>query len=179
MDYFKMIRYFLYATGIFIFYVIERVPESLVYFFTGTRPLYLLPLVLVICVLENKKAGFMFCVLAGILMDLDCSYKLGFFTIILPFLSILLNVIFEKLITANFFSVNFFIFISVVLIFTLEFLFFCVFKSHKELAFEFTSFYVPKIGCTSLTIPVFYLFNKTIFMFFTKKGNKTINECAR
>lgn len=179
MDYFKIVRCFLYTTGVFVFYAIEKVPESLVYFFTGTRPLYLLPLVLVICALENKKTGFAFCVLVGILMDLDCNYKLGFFTIILPFLSILLNTAFEKLITANFFSINFFIFVSVVLIFTLEFLFFCVLKSHKETLFEFINFYIPKICYTSLTIPVFYLFNKTVFMFFSKKGNKVTNERAR
>lgn len=180
LDYFKIIRYFLYTVGIFIFYAIQRVPESLVYFFTGARPVYLVPLVLVISVLENKKAGLVFCILVGILIDLDFNYKLGFFTIILPFFSIILNKVFEKIeCKKSFISVNFLIMFSAILIFSLEFLFFCVLKNHKGILFEFLNFYIPKIGYTALTIPVFYLFNKAIFTFFNKENRVTTNERAR
>ena len=155
--------------GIIIFYAIERIPDSLVYFFTGVRPLYLIPLALVITTLEEKRASFIFSIFVGILLDLDFNYKLGFFTITLPIVSLVLNVVINKKENKKFLQTVFFIFISVLFIFSIDFFFFCILKGHKEILFELLNFYMPKLLYTSLVIPLFYLFNKTIFLFFSKK----------
>lgn len=169
MDCFKIVRYFLYTVGIIVFYALERVPDSLIYFFTGVRPVYLIPLALVITTLEEKRVGFIFSAIVGILLDLDFNYKLGFFTITLPIVSLFLNIVITKKEDRKFLPTIFFIFISVFCIFSLEFLLFCILKGHKEIFFELLNFYLPKLLYTSLTIPLFYLFNKTIFLFFSKK----------
>ena len=156
--------------GIIIFYALERVPDSLICFFTGARPVYLVPLVLVITTLEEKRVGFIFSIIVGILLDLDFNYKLGFFTIILPIVSLFLNIVITKKENRKSFLDVFFIFLFVFCIFSLEFLLFCILKGHKEILFELLNFYLPKLLYTSLTIPLFYLFNKTIFLFFSKKS---------
>lgn len=170
VDYFKIVRYFLYTVGIIIFYALDRVPDSLVYFFIGARPVYLVPLVLVITTLEEKRVGFIFSIIVGILLDLDFNYKLGFFTITLPIASLVLNIVITRKENRKSFLDVFFIFLFVFCIFSLEFLLFCILKGHKEILFELLNFYLPKLLYTSLTIPLFYLFNKTIFLFFSKKS---------
>ena len=174
-DYFKIIRYIVYSIEIVIFFAIQRVPESLMYFFTGTRPLYLIPLAFTVTVLEGKKPGFIFSIIAGVLIDLDSSFNLGFYTVILPVVSLFLNDILEKIINVNFFSATVLIFSFILVISILEILFLYITKFQKDNLLELTNLYFPRSFFTFLTIPVFYLFNRAICLIL-KKSSKVKDE---
>ena len=159
---FNVAKYFAYIFEIFIFYTIQRVPNSLIQFLFNIRPIYLLPITLVITIFEGKIVGLIFSIIVGMLLDLEFSFNLGFYTIVLGILSLLISTFFEKNIKINFFTVNILVLSSVIVVFFLEFLFFFVFKGYKDAFYALINFYLPQLGFTTLTIPLFYFFNKTI-----------------
>ncbi len=159
---FNVAKYFAYIFEIFIFYTIQRVPNSLIQFLFNIRPIYLLPITLVITIFEGKTVGLIFSIIVGMLLDLEFSFNLGFYTIVLGILSLIISAFFEKNIKINFFTVNILVLSSVIVVFILEFLFFFVFKGYKYAFYALIDFYLPQLGFTALTIPLLYFFNKTI-----------------
>ena len=159
---FNVLKYFAYIFEIFIFYTIQRVPNSLIQFLFNIRPIYLLPITLVITIFEGKTVGLIFSIIVGILLDLEFSFNLGFYTIVLGILAFVVSTFFEKNIKINFFTVNILVLSFVIVVFILKFLFFFVFKGYKDAFYALINFYLPQLGFTALTIPLFYFFNKTI-----------------
>lgn len=169
-DIFKFVRFFLYALVIVFFFTFQRVPESLVYFFTGTRPIYLVPIALSISTLEERRAGVLFSLLAGVMIDVDSSYKLGFYTILLPIISVILNNILNKRLLMNSFTSVSLIFVSVLIVCLLELILFLIFTGRGAGSFNFVVFYLKRLFYTSVSVPFFYFFNKSIFLFFRKEA---------
>ena len=160
--YFKVIKYFAYILEILVFYTIQRVPKSLTCFLFNISPVYLIPITFTITIFEGKIAGLVFSIFIGILLDLESSYNLGFYTIVLGIFALLISLFLEKAIKVNFFMANALVLSSVVAICLLEFLFFFIYKGYKDAFYALTNFYLPRLGFTAMTIPLFYFFNKTV-----------------
>lgn len=176
----KFIKYFAYSLEILIFYTIQRVPMTLTYTLLGIRPVYLIPIALVISVFEGKKVGMIFSIIVGIILDLESSFNLGFYTIALGTVAFMLGMLFEKTIKPNFITAVASVLLAMLLICILEFLFLFVFKGFREIWFALINLYLPKTFFTALTVPIFYFFNKTISNIpIDQKEQKVTNEGTR
>ncbi len=168
-DIFEFIRYFAYFLEVILFFVIQRCPATLFFSLTGTQPIYLVPIALSISILEKKSIGLLYSLMQGIIIDVDFTYKLGFYTIMLPIFSIILNSCLKKRLQMNSFVSIFLIYIFILLTSLLEPLFLSIFTEIHFGAFEYFNFYLKRSVFTLIVAPLFYLFSRAISLFLKKE----------
>ena len=158
---YKVVRFFAYWLEIFIFSIIIQSP-NLIPTFYGMKPDILIPIAFSIALIEGERVGFIHGLLIGFLMDISLFGHLGFYTISVAIFCYLVGKISRNIINNNIASSLVVCFVSVILFIFTEFLFLYLFKGYKNLNYALLYRYLPKLGYTSIFVPVMYFFNRAI-----------------
>lgn len=159
---FTILRYIVYSLLIFIFFVLQGVP-NLIPEICGGKPVLLIAFALSICSYEKEIPATAFGFACGIMCDLGVSNTIGYFTIALTVICYFQTMLLKTVVVKNFINTMLLSFVSVALIISLYFILFYIFKGFDNGLYYFTSHYLSRIIYTFLCVIPIYFINKFIY----------------
>lgn len=157
-DKYTLIRRLLYILEIFFFYVLQGTYFIPTIF--NTKPILILTVALSVAMYEGENIGTVFGALCGLLIDVSINGIIGFNGLIMCIICFIVGYI-----SSNYINVNlpFYLLISLVSIIVNAGINF-IFLSDKSNIEYFLWFYLPTVIYTFSVSPIFYFFNKSIFL---------------
>lgn len=165
---FTVLRYFAYGIEILILYILQGTPH-LIPEICGATPVLLICTALTIAAFEEEIPALFFGLACGVMCDIALSNTVGYFAIVLTALCYFEAFIFSDLIVKSFLNSMLYALCSCIVVISLYFVFFYIFKGYGNITYYFVNHYLSRIIYTFiLTIPVYFL-NKLIFTQFREK----------
>lgn len=166
---YKALRYFAYTIEILVVFMLEQTPELLPHVF-GERPVLLLPVAVSIAMFEPPVATLAFGTLCGLLLDYGMGSVLGFHAIVLACLCHAIAVLAADLLRTNFLTALLVLAGSTALVFFLQWFFFFVLYGYAYPGYMLAAHYLPRLVYTLAFMPIFYYFNRALFLNIREKA---------
>ena len=155
-------RYLAYALELLLLFILQSTPRLLPEIF-GSKPLLLLPAVLLISFMESEVPAMFFGMAGGLILDFSYGDNIGFYTFFLTVICFFVSLIYRDNFVVSF--VNAAAFMSVICagLLILYFLFFYVFAGKGDAVYYFVNHYISRIIYTIVCGMLLYFLNKFLF----------------
>jgi len=117
----KFMKYAIYALLLLLLYILQTVPGLFVLF--DTKPVWVVPAAIAIAMFEGEFVGGIYGAVAGLLCDLGGFSLFGFNGFLICLCCILVGLLVENLMHCNVWSCLLFVFVTMLLCRSLEYLF--------------------------------------------------------
>ena len=165
----SFLRYLIYVCEIIIFFIIQQSP-ALSYGSNLLKPMLILSIVLTISIFELETPSVLICFFAGVLLDLGNSGSIGIFSFVMPIIGYLVSLISTHFIKINLITSTIISVVCIVFFYLIDFLINYMFKGYSDLSYTLLNNYLPRMIYTLLLSPIFYFFNKAIFINLIEKS---------
>ena len=155
-------RYLAYSLEILLLFILQSTPRLLPEIF-GSKPLLLIPAVLLISFMESEVPAMFFGLAGGLMLDFSYGDNIGFYTFFLTVICFFVSLIYRDNFVVSF--VNAAAFMSVICagLLILYFLFFYVFAGKGDALYYFVHHYISRILYTIVCGMLLYFLNKFLF----------------
>lgn len=160
---YKYLRYIAYVIEILVFYIVQRVP-NLDWYIARSKPVIIIPIAFAVAVFEGEKAGAIFGLFAGVLLDLGLSGGMGLYSVTMCAGGYLVGHVSRELIGSLFLRFILIVSLALIFVFFTDFLFLYVLKGFGEIQYALRYRYLPRCIYTMVLVPFVYFFNKSIFV---------------
>lgn len=159
---FTVVRYFAYSLEILVLFVLQGTPQFLPEIFGG-KPVFLIPLAIIIACLEKELPAMFFSLGCGVLLDIGFSNNIGFYAILITVICFFVSVIFRDYMVVSFLNTMAFAGVGIVVVMLLHFFVFYVLKGYDHGGYYFVHHYISRIIYTFVFVTPFYFLNKGLF----------------
>ena len=165
---YNILRCVAYVLETSVFFFVQQMPNVNISV-CGVRPVLLIPIAITISVFEKETFAMGFGILCGVLLDFGFSGKFGLNSFLLPILCYCLSSLCINVVRVNLLSTVLLSFACVFLLLGLHFVFYYAFRGYGYEGYVFVKKYLPRMLYTWVTVPFFYLFNKSFSMHIREK----------
>ena len=156
------LRRLAYGLGLFVLYLLGATP-GLFPAVEGVLPVPLAAAALAVAMFEPELPGMGFGIFAGVLMDFGMGSVMGFHGVVLAVLCFAVSWLCRNLFKVNFLTCAVLTLAGTVLLFALQWLFFCVFAGQPGAGHIFWRYILPRALYSSLFCAVVYPAVKALF----------------
>ena len=160
---YRFIRYFAYALELLVLYMIQQTPGFLPSLF-GARPILIIPAVLAIAMFEPEIPAMAFGIFGGLLIDFGIGDALGFHGIMLGVACYVISALSANLLRTNLFTSFLVNTLALLLIVTLQWIFYYVLYDYEYPVYALVYHYLPRIAYSLVLTPITFYFNRAFAM---------------
>ncbi len=156
---YRFIRYFAYGLELLVLYMVQQTPGLLPSLF-GARPILIIPAVLAIAMFEPELPAMAFGIFGGLLIDFGIGAALGFHGIMLAVFCYLISALSANLFRTNLLTSFLVNTVSLLVIVTLQWLFYYVLYNYEYPIYALIYHYLPRIAYSLVLTPITFYFNR-------------------
>lgn len=160
---YRFIRYFAYGLELLILYMLQQTPGLLPPLF-GARPILIIPAALAIAMFETEVPAMAFGIFGGLLIDFGIGAALGFHGIMLGVACYLISALSANLLRTNLFTSFLVNTLALMLIVTLQWIFYYVLYDYEYPVYALVYHYLPRIAYSLVLTPITFYFNRAFAM---------------
>lgn len=165
---YNFLRCIAYALETCVFFFVQQMPNEN-FSIGGVRPVLLISIAVTIAVFEKETIAIGFGILCGLFLDFGFSGKFGLNSFLLPIMCCFLSYLCINVVRVNLLSTILLSFACVFFVLGLHFVFYYAFRGYGCVGYMFVKKYLPRMLYTWLTVPFFYLFNKSFSAHFKEE----------
>jgi rod shape-determining protein MreD len=157
----RIFRFVAYAIEILIFYIVQGIPNLIPEVFGG-RPVLLLSIAITIAVFESQISAMAFGLVCGAMLDFGTGVHFGFYTFALTIVCFFLGYFSENYFNTKLSIVALISLGLIPVLVSLNFLISCITNDYGSFYYYYVHHILAIMAYTYVTIPIFYIINKTI-----------------